>query len=202
MGIDDHENIKKLTDYWKLVNTSRDDTRSQRAWKKEHDDRVPAEVWVNNLENNGSYSCVEIIPYDPNTGTVYLKKRFDPNAGRAEKENWEGRLHIPGLSNLKKIRGDEILSILLKKEIIRNPDYTDSASTDLKFVTEVKYPEPERRTVAVTLELALPIDPSLLQEDFVPVKRDNIDQVITQHQPMIEAFWKGNLPLTMDTRPQ
>lgn len=194
----DYSRILKVTEHSRLLKGSRRNLINQRNWLVDHD-MLPKDVWLKNLETSGSYSCLEIIPFDPKTGIVYLKERHDPTATGGEKE-WEGKLHIPGLSNLPRIRGDQAPSILLKKEILKDQKDTDKYSELSEFVTEVKYPEPERNTVAVTLELKVPVDPNDLQSDFRPVTKGDLNRVIEQHQPMLEAYWKGSVPITMDTR--
>jgi len=198
-SIELHESVKKTLDRSRLSIKSRANLIGQRNWRNRHDGFLPKDVWLRNLETAGSYSCLEIIPIDQNTGIIYLKERKDPTAQGGELD-WEGKLHIPGLANLAKIRGDKAPEILLKKEIIQNLDETIGPSKNLKYLTHVKYPEPERRTVADTLILLLPINPNELQDDFKPVTKDNLSQVISQHRPILESYWENNISITMDTR--
>ena len=193
------EITKRVIEYQRLLIKSKQGTRATVKWRKEHGGMLPKEVWLNTLEAGGSYSCVEIVPYDLKTGTIYLKKRNDPSASGGEKE-WKGKLHIPGISELASIRGEEILPKLLRNEILKNPDDAVNAVKDMRFLTQGRYPEPERKTIADTLVLLLPVHADMLQSDFFPVTQDNIDEVIEQHRPIIKKYWEGNMPLILDTR--
>lgn len=200
MSENSHEQTRRHAKYWKLQRDSNINTRQVMRWKKEHGGILPKRIWLNTLETAGSYSCVEIIPYDPSTGFVYLKRREDKSAFGGEKK-WEGKLHVPGLSELSSIRGGEVLPRLLKKEIFKDSDKAEGAIKNLTFLTQARYPEPERKTTADTLVLLLPVDPSDLMNDFTAVKPNALDQVIDQHLPLINAYFKGNVPPIFDSRP-
>jgi hypothetical protein len=193
------EEIKKITDYWKLRKESRHYANDVTKWKNEHSGILPKSIWRENLRAGGSYSCVEVIPYDPKTGIIYLKKRLDPSATGGEKK-WEGKLHIPGIVELSSMRGEDILPILLSKEILKDENKVEQVEKDLNILTQALYPEPERKTVANTLVLTLPIDPLLLTDDFSPVTPKDIDQVIEQHQLLLNAYWNKSVPPIFDSR--
>lgn len=195
-----YELVHRISKYWGLHRKSREATRAIADWRKEHDGILPKKVWLNTLEIGGTYSCVEIIPYESESGVLFLKKRHDARASTQGERKWEGKLHIPGISELASIKGEDVLPKLLKGEVLRDPEESQKIAQDLKFLTQGRYPEPERKTIADTLVLLLPVHADMLQSDFFPVTQDNIDEVIEQHRPIIKKYWEGNMPLILDTR--
>lgn len=155
--------------------------------------RVPKEVWLKLLELAGSYLCLEVLLTTP-SGNLMLKRRHDETATGGEKE-WEGKLHIPGLSVPLQMKTRDIVPALLRKEIVKEGQeaFADQLATQARIWGFGRYPEPERNTIADTITAVIPINPgdSRLKDDLVLVKPGDLYQVIDQHKPAVEAFFRG-----------
>lgn len=157
--------------------------------------RVPKEIWLKLLELAGSYLCLEILLV-AHAGNLMLKRRHDETATGGEKE-WEGKLHIPGLSVTPEMKTRDIVPALLRKEIVKEGEPEDvikELAARGKIWGFGRYPEPQRKTIADTIIVAMSIEgvhPSRLQDDLVFVQPFELDQVIDQHKPVVEAYFRG-----------
>lgn len=165
---------------------------------------LPKELWLELLRISGSYLCTELLLVTPD-GSPVLKVRNDPTPVGREQE-WEGKLHLPGIVVGTATRGNEVVTKLLEKEVVNKGehDLAEQLSKSAVFFGFVREDEPERKTIADSLVLTLVIDPKdpRFQQDLVVLTDDLKKDVIPEHQPVIERFYenpKGGV--FMDTRP-
>lgn len=185
------------------------------AYRKGHKGMLPKEAWLKNLELAGSYFCVELLLVTPD-GEPVLKLRQDPTATGGEIE-WENKLHIPGTSVPASRRSQDILPGLIKKEIVKEGEgkYADRLANEAVYWGWVRYDEPERKTTADTLVMALVINPEdeRLQEDLKVLKKGVRlnGVVIDQQKPVIREYRRksrgksrptGSKGVWLDTRPE
>lgn len=166
---------------------------------------VPYEVYMATMEMAGLSPALEVLVFDKE-GNLYLKRRKpDENVTEAEKNAWEGKLHIPGTTVFPAKRFELNFYDLLNREIVGSSDdekrkrvaklYRGSETMGVAVT-----PVPERKTTGLTILMKVVVeDPGQLQDGFEKVSTENTRDIIDQHKLTVsKALQNKPGPLIFD----
>jgi len=168
--------------------------------------RVSPELHQAYVEMAGASPCIEVIVRGKE-GELYLKRReSEENANPEEERAWGGRLHFPGTTFFSSQSLVENLIKLLRREVVGGEEERRDLILwgllrTLKPAGVYAHDEQARRTIGFKTLVEVTIDgPGILLDGYERVTKENLYEVIDDHQPLARRILDGRGLLIFDTR--
>lgn len=174
---------------------------------RREESKLPPNLYLSDSEMHGINESLEVIVLDKE-GNLYLRRREkEENVNEEEEKSWGGKLHIPGTTIFSRKRFEMNLYSLLEREVVGGTGREKSLNLanlyrKSKTVGSAMLPQPERKSDVLKIyEQVVIDDQSVLRDGYERVTKENLDQVISEHRPVVERILAGKKgPFIFDTR--